>query len=165
MRMHSFWTTRTSTVVKAQHGWTTRLVFVVWLLLSILVLSCAPAESIFLRRCRFRFGSSRFVVRVPMMFTCVEFDVVVLFHPFCFIIFAQSRVCVGCEVCFNVVYVRLFWVWFEQTDVLLFSMKFHCVVDCEFGVIWMHFNCDQCSVMWRVLCSCRARVRTFVCNQ
>ena len=86
--------------------------FVVWLLLSIFVFSCAPADSNIIRRCRFHVGSLWFVVTVPMMLfghhrrhklaccTCVAFDVVVVVVgvvvvvvSFCFVHFAQRSVC------------------------------------------------------------------------
>ena len=85
----------------------------------------APQVGMFYRRC----------------IRCCCFSVIVL-RAFCAEYVVCVCVCVGCEVCFVVVYVRLFWVWFEQTDVLLFSMRFRCVVAREFGVIWMHSNCE-----------------------
>ena len=90
-------------------------------------LSCALADPIIIRRCRFRVGSLWFVVTVPMMLfghhrrhklaccTCVAFDVVV-FLSFCFV-HLRREVCVRCEVCFVVVHVRLFWLCFEPIDV------------------------------------------------
>ena len=77
---------------------------VVLLLLNIFVLSCALADPIITRRCCFRTELSWFVVTVPMMLfghhrrhklaccTGVAFDVVV-FLSFCFVHFAQRRVC------------------------------------------------------------------------
>ena len=95
---------RVPPAVKAQHGGQ-RVVFVVLsLLLNIFVLNCALADSIIIHRCRFRTGSSWFVVTVLVMLfghhrrhklagcTCVALDVVV-FLPCCFVHFAQRSVC------------------------------------------------------------------------
>ena len=105
------------TVVKIQHGWTTRIVFVV-LLLQIVVLSCAF--------CRFhhrvvtvRFDSSDDVVWSPsasQSWHVVHVHVSMLLFFFHFASLILSRVvCVCCEVCFVVLCVRLFW-GFLRTD-------------------------------------------------
>ena len=70
--------------------------------------------------------------------------------------FPAEVVCVRCEVCFVVVYVRSFWVCFEQIDVLFCSMKFRCVIVGAFGVavFWMHSVatsvawCSECCAVW-----------------
>ena len=115
--------------------------FVVWLLLNILVFSCAPADSNIIRRCRF----SRWVVvvrsdssddsawsltapQVGMLHMC-SIRCCSFFH---FASFFRRVVCVRCEVCFVVVYVRLFWVCFGQIDVV--SAKFRYVIARAFGV-------------------------------
>ena len=91
------------------------------------VFSCAAADSTIIRRCRFRTGSSWFVVTVSMMLFFLHFASFIL----------RREVCVRCEVCFVVLCVRLFW---EQIDVLFCSMKFRCVIAGAFGVgvFWMH---------------------------
>ena len=91
------------------------------------VFSCAAADSTIIRRCRFRTGSSWFVVTVSMMLFFLHFASFIL----------RREVCVRCEVCFVVLCVRLFW---EQIDVLFCSMKFRCVIADAFGVgvFWMH---------------------------
>ena len=67
----------------------------------------------------------------------------------------------SCEVCFFVVYVRLFWVCFEQIDVFLYENPLR-VCACVRSFL-NAFRSSHCCVMLRVLVF-GARVRTFVCN-
>ena len=139
------------TAVKAQQGWTTKAVFVVWLLLNI---SCSvvqlPIQSLSVDVV-FALGRYGSVLTVVMMlfghhrrhkvgmwcmfiFQCCCFSFIFASIILRRVVWSVARFASLSFVCV------CFIVSFEQIDVLFCSMKFRCVIAGAFGVgvFWMH---------------------------